>query len=442
MVGPQRAACAGGNLRGDRPSEDDADLRQHACAGGIRLPGALAHQRARAADRAASRFARRGAKAQGGGRHVGRAASRGRVHVDARSRHRLGRRRSRRQCRRSQRREPVDAAHRPRQSSTGRIISRAARAGQSLRGSGMCGGGGRGARRRAGHARRAARRTGRAVPTYTGVRLHGAVRSGRSVRGNIVGRSLCGRGARDLRPRARLRGDRRLCAEELRPLRENQKKYRRGLAHRKCARRAGLSDECRRYRRGDEAEGAANTERGQEPRAFRPAEQCKPEGSWSGLHRPAHTRRPGARRDRGIFHRDAGARRHVSVRRRDSGAAGHRRERGAGASRAGRRAQNPLLHGRQISALDLSGRARARHACEPGELEASAGAGARLAGRTAQTLRAAQARQSAGRNISTRESFFHGGLSVRGAARAPDARHAADAPHGALRAEAARFRRQ
>ena len=86
-------------------AQDDAGLRQHPHAGRIRLPGAVAAQRRQPADRAASRLARCRPAPQGRGRDGGGAAAGGGLHLDARSRHRLGRCRPRRQCRRAQGRD-------------------------------------------------------------------------------------------------------------------------------------------------------------------------------------------------------------------------------------------------------------------------------------------------------------------------------------------------
>ncbi len=78
-----------------------------------------------------------------------------RLHLDARSRHRLGRCRPRHQCRRTEGGEPARPAHRPCQSPHGRALACAPCAGQSLRGHGMHGRAGGEPRRRAGYARRA-----------------------------------------------------------------------------------------------------------------------------------------------------------------------------------------------------------------------------------------------------------------------------------------------
>ena len=74
------------------------------------------------ADRAASWLARRRPAAEGRGGDGGGQAPRRGLHLDARSRHRLGRRRSRHQCRRAERREPARPAHRPRQSPARRAV--------------------------------------------------------------------------------------------------------------------------------------------------------------------------------------------------------------------------------------------------------------------------------------------------------------------------------
>ena len=76
------------------------------------------------ADRAASRLARCRPAAQGRGGDGGGQAPRRGLHLDARSRHRLGRCRSRHQCRRAERREPACPAHRPRQSPARRAVAR------------------------------------------------------------------------------------------------------------------------------------------------------------------------------------------------------------------------------------------------------------------------------------------------------------------------------
>ena len=107
-----------------------------------------------------------------------------------------------------------------------------------------------------------------------------------------------------------------------------------------------------------------------------------------------------------------------------------------------RDAEGAVLHGRQVSAFDISGRTRAKIARRPAAVECAARAGARLAvAATGFFPRAGRARAS-DRDLSARRQALHGVLSVRGPARAPDARHAADAPAGARPRPAARLRRQ
>ena len=72
----------------------------------------------------------------------------------------------------------------------------------------------------------------------------------------------------------------------------------------------------------------------------------------------------------------------------------------------------------------------------------AAAAGARMARHPAMALAAAGPTRSPGRDLSARRQILSRLLSVRGPARAPDARHAADAPAGARAAAAARLRRQ
>ena len=85
-------------------------------------------------------------------------------------------------------------------------------------------------------------------------------------------------------------------------------------------------------------------------------------GGGSGVDRRDCARRPHAGRDRGIFHRRARGRRHLRVRRRDRALRGPGRGPGLclPVQRQGR--QGAGLYGRQVSALDLSGRARPQSA--------------------------------------------------------------------------------
>ena len=80
-------------------------------------------------------------------------------------------------------------------------------------------------------------------------------------------------------------------------------------------------------------------------------------------YRRGRARRPRARPDRGIFHRTARAWRHLRVRRRDPEIRGAgRRTRSTFRAPIGTGRQGSLLRGRQIPALDLPRRARARAA--------------------------------------------------------------------------------
>ena len=171
------ALCAARDLRGDQGPPHVAHLRQHALAGRDAVSCAVALQRCESAHRAASRLARCRPAAEGRGGDGGGQAPRRGVHLDARSRHRLGRRRSRHQCRRAERCKQACPAHRPRQSPARRAEQGAARAGEPLRGGGVPGSARGGGRGRAGHAPVAARRARRARPARA---RHGLLRAVRS----------------------------------------------------------------------------------------------------------------------------------------------------------------------------------------------------------------------------------------------------------------------
>ena len=72
-----------------------------------------------------------------------------------------------------------------------------------------------------------------------------------------AGRALCGAHARRLRRHDRFRRDRRLCAEILRALRQDQADQGRQVAHRASARRADVPHERRHHRGSRHAESAA-----------------------------------------------------------------------------------------------------------------------------------------------------------------------------------------
>ncbi len=153
-------------------------------------------------------------------------------------------------------------------------------------------------------------------------------------------------------------------------------------------------------------------------------------------------RRPPARPGRGIFHRDADAERHLRLRRRNPEIRGAGRGRGLCLARDRHRSQGAGLRRRQVSAVDLSRRPRARHPRRQQGLARAAGSSARMAGNPAMALTAAARRRSSGRDLSARRQVLSRLLSVRGPARASDARHAAHAQARARAPAPARLRRQ
>ena len=88
-------------------------------------------------------------------------------------------------------------------------------------------------------------------------------------------------------------------------------------------------------------------------------------GGGSGSTGVIGARRPDARRDRGIFHRGAGRRRHFCVRRRSRALRGAGGRSGLRLARQRQGRKSAVLYGRQVSALDLSRRARAKTAGRP-----------------------------------------------------------------------------
>ena len=125
------------------------------------------------------------------------------------------------------------------------------------------------------------------------------------------------------------------------------------------------------------------------------------------------------------FARDADAWRHLHVCRQSFALRRHPRERMLRLKCARQRRQGALLRRRQVSAFDLSRRAGPRHAGRPAALEEAARAGVGLAALPGRQIGAAQARRSADRDLSARQSPLSRRLSVRGQAGAPDARHVA-----------------
>ena len=154
-------------------------------------------------------------------------------------------------------------------------------------------------------------------------------------------------------------------------------------------------------------------------------------------------RRAAARRGRGIFHRDAGAGRHLRVRRRDPAIRGAGRGRGLRLAR--RTSDDPKVPSYEGGKFPLSTYLAERVR----EIIADPDAWRALPDQVREWLEIQQwrsrvpgPRELAGRDVSARRQALSRLLSVRGTARAPDARHAADAPARARAAAAARLRRQ
>ena len=136
------------------------------------------------------------------------------------------------------------------------------------------------------------------------------------------------------------------------------------------------------------------------------------------------------------------ARRHLRVRRRGRALRGAGRRPGLRLARQRHRRQGAVLHGRQVSALDLSRRAGAQIARRQTRLECPAGSGARLAVAAAGYFARSRRARAAGGNLSARRQALSRLLSLRGTTGASDARHAPDAAAGARPRPAARLRRQ
>ena len=101
----------------------------------------------------------------------------------------------------------------------------------------------------------------------------------------------------------------------------------------------------------------------------------------------------------------------------------------------------PAYGGGRLPLSTFLADARARHPAGSVAASQAAGRGARMAAHPAHPFDPAQQRQVADRGFPARRQAVHRGLLLRGPERAPDARHAADPPHGAHGAEAAGLRR-
>ena len=272
----------------------------------------------------------------------------------------------------------------------------------------------------AGHAAAAHRRARRAGAARARLRLRRAVPRRRALRRGDDRRALCGADARRFRRHGRFRRDRRLCAEILRALRQDQSRPRTArwrIAHPRVA-------QMYRMNVGTIVEADMLKVRLVRSRASKV------------IPRGGRAARPG----RGIFRRDHDAGRHLRVRRRGAEIRGDRRGRGLRLALARSRSEGAVLRGRQVSALDLPGRPRAQHPRRPRTLARAARSGARMAGGPGMALAPAGHARAAGRDLPARREILPRLLSVRGPARAPDARHAADAAARARAHAPARLR--
>ena len=104
--------------------------------------------------------------------------------------------------------------------------------------------------------------------------------------------------------------------------------------------------------------------------------------------------------------------------------------------------ESAVLYGRQVSALDLSGRTGPQTARRQARLERAAGSGARLAVAAGASVARPRRARTGGGDVSARRQALPRLLSLRGAAGASDARDAADAAAGARPGPAARLCRQ
>ena len=346
-------------------------------------------------------------------------------------RHRLGRRRPCHQHRRAEGRVAAHPAHRPRQPSPRRTKPRAARAVEPVRGAGVPRRARRRRHRRAGHGGGARGRARRAVPAHP---RHG-LRRGRSTPDALHAEITSAEPYRDVSRETFERalafvahGGYALAGYERFAKIKQAADGRWRIANGRIAQ--SYRNERRHDRRGVLAQGAAGQGEGGGQR-------------HGGLHRPAAARRPRARRAGGRLPRKPGAGRHLPLRRRDPGASGHRRERGAGVALALRHAARAHLC-RRASFRCRPTSPRACATCWP---TPTIGARCRCRSRNGWSC---SARRSAlpppgdllVETFPARRALLPRLLPVRGPPRPPDARHAADAAHGAAVPQAAWFRRQ
>ena len=364
--GPSRGARG---LQHHPPAQDLDRVREHARPGRAGVRPAVAHQRGEPGDRPASRLARRRAAPQGRGGDGRRQAARRGGDLLARPRHRLGRRRSRDPDGRAQGREPPDAAHRPRQPPAGRAQPRHDRAGQPLRGAGIAG---RPRSRRGARARRrsaAAALPRRAGPAHRRLRLRPADRPRPALRGGADHAALPRTAAQGFRRHLRLRRHRRLCAGGLRALAPAEAVARRPLDAGLAPGGAAVPHECRHHRRTAADQGEAEA-------------------------------RPHPGRGRGVLHPGPGAGRHLRLRRPHAALRGRQGTDRPVLARDRRRSQGAGLWRRPPAALDVLGRAGARHPAGSVAASQAAARGARMAAHAAHPLDPAGQQSPADRGFS------------------------------------------
>ena len=233
-------------------------------------------------------------------------------------------------------------------------------------------------------------------------------------------RALPGPDARGLRPGRRFRRDRRLCARQLRALRQAEEDPGRRLSPRPSPHRPAISAQCRHHRRGADAQrpacAAARASVLVAGRVLGEVEEYFIEQLTPG--------------DTFVF---AG-----EVLRFEG-----LREMDAFVTRA--HATDPKVPtydgGKFPLSTYLAERVR-KLLADPQTLDAASRPGRRLAPPASRVLGLPGAGRGPGRDLPARQAALSRLLSVRGAARASDARHAADAAPGARRRGAARLRRQ
>ena len=337
-------ALHAGDLRPHPRPQDHARLRQHPHAGRVRLPGALEPERGHPRHRPPSRLPRRRPAPPGRGGDGRGQAQGGGLHRDPRSRHRLGRRRPRRQRRRAEGREPDHAAHRPLQPPHGRALEGLSRPGEPLRDPRMLAPPSTRCTRRP-----RTRRTPASAPSTCSASTCSAWPAPSPSRSTTL--------YEEVRSAAPYSG---LPYEEFEPVVDFVATGGYALrAYERFAKIVKGADGLWRVRDGRVAQ-QYRMNVGTIIEATMPQGAPRPRVARQARHGAA-AGRAGARRGRGDVSRDALARRHLHLRRRGPALRGHPRGRGPRHPRRGRhRPEDPVLRRRQVPALDLPRRARAR----------------------------------------------------------------------------------